>query len=489
MLTDLSRVTSSFRHYVKIGHRCREVLIILLSFLSGMLVMSAWKSESVELHSSLHNNISMTRTTPPKVYDQDPHMPAALDAATMGEKISTSEFTQFARLSSCVTHVKRLIVHHEFGLFYTPEAAQQTTETVHELPFCSPTSRSTLKWKVAVARPEHSGVCDDPQTLKARRPAIIGVLERPQHAMQFLFSLVGLFALQKKYNLTVENSVSYLTIISYGKFQNWSDVGDVERYPHMQLAHVLTPSRVIYFREPKIRGTLPALSDAERRQFSLFPQSAECIPEAYVGAVVLRMATRRNVHQIEPHHFTYVRERLAVFYNLTLEMDIERRLVILVQRTKHGRRLIENQAVLLTELHKVGFTNIIQVDWEGMPLRDQLQLALNAHLIIGMHGNGHAWNCFMAPGSYMLELSSDILQGNEVKEGLNYRNAGNLAGLCPIQSLSLRFRAIPKNFSATVSTHHRWKEVDIMIEEGRNLELVKKFFNESANRMFEKRSN
>jgi hypothetical protein len=107
----------------------------------------------------------------------------------------------------------------------------------------------------------------------------------------------------------------------------------------------------------------------------------------------------------------------------------------------------------------------VVVDWEGMKLGDQLRLAMNANAIIGVHGNGHVWDCLMPSGGLMIEISSDVGTRNEVGSGYNRRNVGNLAGLCPIESFSFRVKSIENAHSRVAPPSHVWKEVDLEVSD------------------------
>eukprot|EP00658_Telonema_sp_P-2_P085716 TRINITY_DN9831_c0_g2_i2.p1 TRINITY_DN9831_c0_g2~~TRINITY_DN9831_c0_g2_i2.p1 ORF type:complete len:337 (+),score=43.39 TRINITY_DN9831_c0_g2_i2:192-1202(+) len=124
-----------------------------------------------------------------------------------------------------------------------------------------------------------------------------------------------------------------------------------------------------------------------------------------------------------------------------------------------------------------------------------LDVALNTDITLGMHGNGLCWACFMStlrsqslnpfgggamfppsPTSepvvvapkhkypLMIEVTSDASFRNEVGQGVNVKNVGNLAGtVCPITSLSIAGTAVDNPFSRAGPEGHRWKEVDVSL--------------------------
>merc|ERR1719197_402853 len=98
-----------------------------------------------------------------------------------------------------------------------------------------------------------------------------------------------------------------------------------------------------------------------------------------------------------------------------------------------------------------------------MNLHDQLRLIVYARAIIGVHGNGLTWACFMPLNSFIIEFSSSINKRNEVFEGINIANAGNVAAACGMKSLCLRSSweesALTKD--KVYNPSHKWKMVDI----------------------------
>ena len=124
-----------------------------------------------------------------------------------------------------------------------------------------------------------------------------------------------------------------------------------------------------------------------------------------------------------------------------------------------------------------------------------LEIAMSTDVMVGMHGNGLCWACFMSSATsesmnpfttsgakdaeahfsdddnhhkhkypLMVEVTSDIGNRNEVKEGVNVKNVGNLAGtVCPVTSLSIAGSAVENSFSKAASEGHKWKEVDVVL--------------------------
>jgi hypothetical protein len=122
-----------------------------------------------------------------------------------------------------------------------------------------------------------------------------------------------------------------------------------------------------------------------------------------------------------------------------------------------------------------------------------LDVSLNTDVMLGMHGNGLCWACFMSsytsqalnpfgrgepfphPSSMptsntkhkyplMVEVTSDVAFRNEVAQGVNVKNVGNLAGtVCPITALSIAGTAVDNKYSRSTAEGHRWKEVDVSL--------------------------
>lgn len=312
--------------------------------------------------------------------------------------------------------------------------------------------------------------------------ASIGVIERPQHAMQFLFSLLGITAMQDSFGFDYRRHLAVIAISSYGRMSSWSDVGNYARYPHMELLQLLSKAAVLVISQRRSMPELQTITPPDNatvwirssnsrptRQDAALPVLCT-IPFALFGSLPARMLHYKKYqldrHAIRPVHFTNFRWRLFEHFELREVTDPWERYAIIVVRRKQKRRLVLNHDALVSVVSSVGqgYRPVV-VDWEGMPLKEQLQLALNANVVIGMHGNGHVWDCFMPSGGLMIEFSSDISLRNEVAAGKNRRNVGNLAGLCPIESYSFRCQAVHNAFSRQAPSSHTWKEVDVELSE------------------------
>lgn len=307
------------------------------------------------------------------------------------------------------------------------------------------------------------------QRVTCRGSVVISMIERPQHAFQFLFSLVGIVAMQERYGLYPENSTTAVTLMSYGPFQEWRQSTS---YPHLELLNVLGSAAhpVMFFTWPKEKssfGTI-AIPPQTNNGGDVSGSPCRCFESAVFGSLPTRILHYRkqragiHVHPSRPEDWTELKRRVYRHYHLNEEPDPLKRVVLLIVRKKQQRRLILNLADVEAVVKQVGFS-VVQIDWEGMPVAKQLEWIAKATAVIGMHGNGHVWNCFLPRASLMIEYSSDVASHNEVAEGKNVRNVGNLAQLCnDLESHSFRATAVPNKFSLA-SPSREWKEVDVIV--------------------------
>ena len=77
-------------------------------------------------------------------------------------------------------------------------------------------------------------------------------------------------------------------------------------------------------------------------------------------------------------------------------------MTVVVQRTKNYA--IRNIDAVVATLSRVVGSNVSVVTLEALPFHRQLQLALDADLWVGVHGNGLAWRSMLQPGSAAIEL-------------------------------------------------------------------------------------
>ncbi|CUG93081.1 Hypothetical protein, putative [Bodo saltans] len=370
------------------------------------------------------------------------------------------------------------------------------------MPLCSVVSRLPIDLRFAEADSSHkvSNTCGG-------EAVSITILERPQHAMQFLFSLFGAVAMQSSFGFDPNTDVAVVSIISYGEFATWEDLWRWDKYPHMELLQLLSKRGVAVVGQRHAIKDLDVISPTSRSphhassfmrgrassrsvvhltgpwiKWNVSGQGPPALPcaakTALFGGLPPRVMhyKKRETHRhaIHPWHFTMFRWRALEHFGIAEVLDPRERYAIVVTRLKQKRRLILNHDTLVKTVASVGVGyRPVVVDWEGMKLEDQLRLALNANAIIGVHGNGHVWDCLMPSGGLMIEFSSDVQKKNEVAAGHNRRNVGNLAGLCPIESYSFRSKSVQNAFSLEAARKNIWKEVDIELSH-EDLDAVKK---------------
>jgi len=68
-------------------------------------------------------------------------------------------------------------------------------------------------------------------------------------------------------------------------------------------------------------------------------------------------------------------------------------------------RRILNIDALEKAAKAVGFKRVQVVQFANMPLKDQMTLAANCRVMVGVHGAGQQWAIFMPPGSTLIEIS------------------------------------------------------------------------------------
>ena len=304
--------------------------------------------------------------------------------------------------------------------------------------------------------------------------ALVSILERPQHAMQFLFSLVSMIAVQVDRKLDIEKTPTEIMVVTFGAVQNWQRFSNWTWFPHLEMLHLLGSS-VRLFSEPiKTTLQLPNRSSAGSHNTSspederstadmlLHHQPTRCYDSAIFGSIPLRIPPTRP-GAIKPVHFREWRSRVIRHYNLSVSSATDDKpYIIVVDRVKAQRRLIVNIQTVVRHLENLGLA-VKVVDWQGMPLKEQLQLAVNAIGMVGTHGNGFVWSCLMRPGSPLVELGSDVVDHNLVGFGRNMQNAGNVAPMCGLESLSLRCYSKSNKWAKAGQVDHYWKNVDVIV--------------------------
>lgn len=368
-------------------------------------------------------------------------------------------------ITECAAVVKDVVVDVNDGLFFPSYRGPV------QLPFCSMASlKSTMLTYTNAAAASDLPLSD------CKPLAVIGEISRPQHAFQFQFSLTSIVALQ------VDNSIDasvpvHFGVLGYGGLSTFTQFVDRQRYPHLDLVELLSTSSSSFFVDGAFGKQAVSMTELELKGYTRATPRRVCYKSAVYGGVALRIPRVRVQGPIRPAHFIEMRRRMITRYNLTVLDDPKDFYAIVVVRRKQKRRLVLNNDELVATIRRDVGVAVKEVDWEGMPLRDQLQLAINAFMVIGTHGNGHVWDCFMPQNSGMVELSSQLKRRNEVVEGRNAPNAGNIANLCGIQSISLRCPFAHNEYSKVAPPSRTWKELDLTVGE-REMALIVKFLQE-----------
>lgn len=387
--------------------------------------------------------------------------------------------------------------------------------------------------------------------------ALVGDLFRPQHTMQFLFSLMGVVALQSELNLYEAQVPVFVNVMRY------ADIGSAKDFcrkknAHFELLDLLGPVRdenaspMIYlFRDAEwkqytiqapplslqISGKYPIAStcftptqekllqltddvegvvittteqktspkndDEDSIAASLNDEDNVCVKRIVWGSIPVRIPGQRikTDANLKPKYFQDFRSRIIQRWlkpqnnnNNNNSPSYSGHILLVRRRKENGRFLHQDLKMAQIVKESLEFLDsssqndnndendssssspkkssssptkieIVPVEWENMKIRDQLRLVVNARAMIGVHGNGLTWACFMREGSFILEFSSSIHKRNEVFEGINIANAGNIAPACGMKSLSLRAPWVESEKTGKDAPpfrpHHKWKLVDI----------------------------
>lgn len=308
---------------------------------------------------------------------------------------------------------------------------------------------------------------------------------RPQHAMQFLFGLVGAFAVLRHTGAVpagARGSAVRFGVMRYGTVMSWADLSNTTRFPHLELlplvlgrgarafvlaewaSHMLRPPADVQVAEGDCSRTMAVGSLPQRigRPDGVLPPTA--LTAAHYADFREYVLTRLRL-PVPPL-------RLAGVDAPQLPESSQRNddpgvpVVLVVRRRQTvGRRILNEDAVLDVVRGAVGnHARVRPVEWEGRSLRDQLETASGAVGMVGAHGNGLAWHCFMPPGSFLVELTSHVKRRNEVTPGLSRINAGNVGAACGLESLSVACQyedTAASRDERRTPAHRRWKEVDL----------------------------
>ena len=372
------------------------------------------------------------------------------------------------RQDGCTTFAKHVVVDTDLGLFFPAYSSSSTVK----IPVCSiaAVKPHQYEYPTSLAKPM---AADYHQCSPL---ALIAQIERPQHAAHCMWSLVSVLAAQMEAHLDYRTTPAHLTILSYGSFESWADYSNRAKYPHIELLQVLSRAYVTVYRDQNGRRIMIAPVRGDPGAVGRDGRSTTfCYQIAVLGNVPLRIPRVSVKTELTPKHFIELRRRIIEHFALTELSDSARKAdpyMLLVSRVKRKRRLILNKDELAEAVRRAIGGRVVEVDWEGMSLREQLQLAINAGGMIGTHGNGMAWAPLMPQGSAMVELGSKWHKRNEVKPGRNVANSANIAEWCGLQALSIRCDFVENNYSKRTSPTRVWKEVDITVSRTQMQEIT-----------------
>jgi hypothetical protein len=393
------------------------------------------------------------------------------------------------RSDGCSSLTKPVVVSTKEGLFFHGYSGTSTVT----IPTCSIAAVKAHPYEYPSSLPSTLAKEIDGQSCDAI--VLISQIERPQHAAHCMWSIISVLALQMEAGLDYRTTAVHLTIMTYGVFENWSDYLNRKKFPHIELFQILSKRFVGIYRDQNVRRVMvdPQLWDPDTTALvqktgrppkgdgpavakqELVESSTFCYGSAIVGNIPMRIPRVSVKTELEPKHFIEFRRRLIEYFKLQdwgptpAEQVIpkgspfDKPYMLLISRVKQKRRLILNKDDIAAMVQERIGVIVKEIDWEGMSLRDQLQLAINAVGMIGTHGNGMAWAPFMPQGSAMVELGSKVSKRNEVKVGKNQANSANIAEWCGLKALSIRCDFVENAFSKKTSPTRVWKEVDIRV--------------------------
>jgi capsular polysaccharide biosynthesis protein len=84
---------------------------------------------------------------------------------------------------------------------------------------------------------------------------------------------------------------------------------------------------------------------------------------------------------------------------------------VFIRRKPSERRVIENEPEVLNSLELAGFTGIYMEDYS---FADQIKIAVESKIIVGLHGAGMVNCMFMQKGSCVLELMNPDFMNPEL---------------------------------------------------------------------------
>jgi protein O-GlcNAc transferase len=167
--------------------------------------------------------------------------------------------------------------------------------------------------------------------------------------------------------------------------------------------------------------------------------------------------------QTSPLLRTFLR-RILSFYDLNgppVQTRSNNITITFVDRKK-SRHLINHEAYLEELERKFEHVSVQAVDFASIPLKQQIQVAQQTDILVGVHGAGLTHGMFLPPRSAIVE----ILPGE-----LQHKGFRNLAGLLGHSYCSVHGPKREQN-SSHLATPTDWHSEDVFIEKDRFINLM-----------------
>jgi hypothetical protein len=167
--------------------------------------------------------------------------------------------------------------------------------------------------------------------------------------------------------------------------------------------------------------------------------------------------------QTSPLLRTFLR-RILSFYDLNgppVQTRSNNITITFVDRKK-SRHLINHEAYLEELERKFEHVSVQAVDFASIPLKQQIQVAQQTDILVGVHGAGLTHGMFLPPRPAIVE----ILPGE-----LQHKGFRNLAGLLGHSYCSVHGPKREQN-SSHLATPTDWHSEDVFIEKDRFINLM-----------------
>ena len=154
---------------------------------------------------------------------------------------------------------------------------------------------------------------------------------------------------------------------------------------------------------------------------------------------------------------TFVSRALALYKVITPAKNEAKVKVTFVRRT-NTRRLVDEDAHMQALRDRISHMELRIVDFGTIPFAQQLEIARETDLLVGVHGAGLTHSMFLQPGSAVLEI---------LPEGLQHRGFRNLA-----QMLGIDYFSTHAKMSGDATGDDRWQFNNVVIDQQRLVDLV-----------------